>query len=135
MATRCRHGCAALLPQRPLGAARLAAARVGRLWIQRLVIVGLPRLAVGIPLMRVKPGIHRWAVRRRIDRWCAELSQLERAADPAQAQVQAQLRRLDAPESCLVRLRVPAAFGAEAYMLREHARWVRDRLRERAAPR
>ncbi len=102
-------------------------------WIQRLVFIGLPLLAVGIPLMRVMPGIYRWAVRRRIYRWYAELSQLERAADQSPAQVQAQLRRLDALESRFVRMRVPAAFGAEAYMLREHARWVRDRLLERAS--
>jgi hypothetical protein len=47
--------------------------------------------------------------------------------------VQAQLRRLDALVSRFVRMRVPAAFGAETHMLREHARWVRDRLLERAS--
>jgi hypothetical protein len=50
-------------------------------WIQRLAFIGLPLLAVGTPLMRVIPGIYRRAVRRRIYRWYAELSQLERAAD------------------------------------------------------
>lgn len=65
------------------------------------------------------PGIYRWAMRRRICRWYAQLPQFDRAAD--QSPVQARLRRLDALESRSVRLLVPAAFGLEAYLLRERA--------------
>jgi hypothetical protein len=72
-------------------------------------------------------------VRRRIYRWYAELSQIERDMDTAPARLDAQLRRLDALEARFNRMRVPASFGAEAYSLREHVQLIRERLRARAA--
>jgi TRAP-type uncharacterized transport system substrate-binding protein len=102
-------------------------------WIQRLIFIGLPVIAVGIPLLRVLPWVYRWAVRRRIYRWYAELSQIERDMDTAPARLDAQLRRLDALEARFNRMRVPASFGAEAYSLREHVQLIRERLRARAA--
>ena len=49
-------------------------------WIQRLLFLGLPILAIGIPLLRFMPVIYRWSMRRRIYRWYGELAFIERAA-------------------------------------------------------
>jgi len=100
-------------------------------WIQRLVFFGLPLLVIGVPMMRAVPGLYRWVVRRRIFRWYGELSFLERAAAQGQGQREAQLRRLVEIERSINGLRIPPAFGSEAYTLRMHVQQVRERLQAR----
>jgi TRAP-type uncharacterized transport system substrate-binding protein len=97
-------------------------------WIQRLLFFGLPLLAVGIPLLRVTPGVYRWSIRRRIYRWYGELSYIERAIDQGRGQREAQLQRLGEIEDRVNQLRIPASFGGEAYALRMHVQMVRQRL-------
>jgi hypothetical protein len=97
-------------------------------WIQRLVFFGLPLLVVGIPLMRAAPGIYRWTVRRRIFRWYGELSYLERAAAQGPGEREALLKRLAEIEQSVNSLRIPPAFGSEAYTLRMHVQHVKERL-------
>jgi len=100
-------------------------------WIQRLLFFGLPALLVGIPLLRLLPGLYRWSVRRRIYRWYGELSFIERAAAEGRGGREGHLRRLDQIERRVNALRIPASFAGEAYTLRLHVRMVRERL---AAP-
>jgi len=97
-------------------------------WIQRLLFFGLPLLVVGIPLVRMMPILYRWSVRRRIFRWYGELSYIERAAAQGRGHREAQLRRLAEIERHVNGLRIPAAFGSEAYTLRMHVQQVRERL-------
>jgi TRAP-type uncharacterized transport system substrate-binding protein len=99
-------------------------------WIQRLIFLGLPILAIGIPLLRVTPDIYRWSVRRRIYRWYGELSLIERALAQGRGEREAHLRRLDEIDAYINRLRVPPSFGCEAYDLRSHVQMVRQRLSE-----
>jgi hypothetical protein len=67
-------------------------------------------------------------VRRRIFRWYGELSYIERAAAQGRGHREAQLRRLAEIERHVNGLRIPAAFGSEAYTLRMHVQQVRERL-------
>ena len=97
-------------------------------WIQRLVFFVLPVLLVGVPLLRVLPGLYRWGVRRRIYRWYGELLFIERAVAQGHGAREAQLRRLEAIESRVNAMRIPASFAGEAYTLRLHVRMVRERL-------
>src|SRR5574340_1462088 len=64
-------------------------------WIQRLVFLGLPLLAVGIPLARWMPALYRWSMRRRIYRWYGELGFIEQAIARGHGDRGAHLRRLD----------------------------------------
>ena len=98
-------------------------------WLQRLVFFGLPVLAVGIPLLRVMPGLYRWGIRRRIYRWYGEMSFIERAVAQGTGDRDAQLKRLAEIEDRINRLRVPLSFASEAYQLRAHVLMVRERLR------
>jgi TRAP-type uncharacterized transport system substrate-binding protein len=98
-------------------------------WIQRLVFLGLPIVAIGIPLLRYMPLLYRWGMRRRIYRWYGELAFIEREARQRQGDRQVQLRRLDAIESRIGSMRVPPPFAGEAYALKMHLRMVRDLLR------
>jgi TRAP-type uncharacterized transport system substrate-binding protein len=97
-------------------------------WIQRLIFLGLPILAIGIPLVRFMPVLYRWGMRRRIYRWYGELAFIERAVQQGQGDHAAQLRRLDGIESRVAAMRIPPAFASEAYTLKIHLQMVRDRL-------
>ena len=97
-------------------------------WIQRLIFLGLPILAVGIPLARLLPGAYRWSMRRRIYRWYGELSFIEQAVRRGQGDRAAQLRRLEAIESRINAMKLPLAYASEAYTLRAHVLMVRDLL-------
>lgn len=98
-------------------------------WIQRLVFLGLPIVAIGIPLLRYMPLLYRWGMRRRIYRWYGELAFIEREARRGQGDREAQLRRLDAIDGRIGSMRIPPPFAGEAYALKMHLRMVRDLLR------
>jgi hypothetical protein len=98
-------------------------------WIQRLVFLGLPILAVGIPLLRFLPSLYRWGMRRRIYRWYGELAFIERAVAQGRGDRAEQLRRLDIIESRVNSMHNPPAFAGEAYALKMHLKMVRDLLR------
>ena len=96
-------------------------------WIQRLIYFGLPLLVVGLPLARALPALYRWAMRRRVYRLYGELAYIEREASADPARRARALQRLAQIEQRVHRLRTPASFAAEAYMLRMHLDFVRGR--------
>jgi len=103
-------------------------------WLQRLIFLGLPILAVGIPLLRTLPGLYRWSVRRRIYRWYGKLAFIEQAAKRggAKGERQLQQRRLAEIEARIEAMRLPPAFASEAYALRAHLVMVRELLAQPA---
>jgi len=105
-------------------------------WIQRLIYFGLPLVVVGLPLTRALPALYRWAMRRRVYRLYGELAYLEREASADPARRARALQRLAQIEQRVHRLRTPASFAAEAYMLRMHLDFVRSRWQalSRAGP-
>ena len=98
--------------------------------VDRLVLVLVPALIVLVPALRLMPGIYSWRIRRRIYHRYAELMALERVALRAGAEDQrVPLReRLEEIEKAVINLKIPAAFAEQAYVLREHIRFVRERL-------
>jgi NMT1-like family len=97
-------------------------------WIQRLIFLGLPILAIGIPLLRYMPALYRWGMRRRIYRWYGELAFIERSARRGANETASHLHRLDAIERRVSGMRLPPAFAGEAYMLKMHVQMVRGLL-------
>ncbi len=97
-------------------------------WVQRLLLVGIPLFAVFAPLVHFAPIVWRWQMRRRIYRWYGELKLIERAIGQRSGDPAEQLRRLDRIEDRLRRLRLPNAFGSDLYALRTHILLVRDLL-------
>ena len=97
-------------------------------WVQRLLLVGIPLFAVFAPLIHFAPIVWRWQMRRRIYRWYGELKLIERAIGERRGDPAEQLRRLDRIEERLRRLRLPNAFGSDLYALRTHILLVRDLL-------
>jgi TRAP transporter TAXI family solute receptor len=104
-------------------------------FVQRMIVLLIPLIAVLIPLMRILPSLYTWRVTRPIYRWYGELKVLEhdlkQNSDPQQ--VTECLKRLDDIEERVSKLRVPLAFSGQFYTLRQHIGFVRDMIRKAQA--
>jgi TRAP-type uncharacterized transport system substrate-binding protein len=98
--------------------------------VDRIVVVLVPALILLIPALRLIPSIYSWRVRRRIHRRYAELMALERRALAATTEDERQpLRaRLEEIDKAVITLKIPPAFADQVYVLREHMKFVRERL-------
>jgi len=98
--------------------------------VDRIVVVLIPALILLIPALRLVPTIYSWRVRRRVHRRYAELMALERETLAATTEEQREpLRvRLEEIDKGVINLKIPSAFGDQVYVLREHIKFVRDRL-------
>jgi TRAP transporter TAXI family solute receptor len=99
-------------------------------FLERMVVLLLPLLAILIPAMKVVPAVYRWRVGARISRWYGELRRLEaemaREGDASRAADWS--RRLDDIEHGVNLTKVPVGFAAAFYDLRGHLEMVRARL-------
>jgi len=98
--------------------------------VDRIVVVLIPALILLIPALRLIPLLYSWRVRRRIHRRYAELMALERETLAATTEQQREpLRsRLEEIDKGVINLKIPSAFADQAYVLREHIKFVRERL-------
>lgn len=97
-------------------------------WVQRLLLIGLPLLAILGPLLRFAPAIWMWRIRRRIYRWnndlkFVELDMLQGHGNPVD-----HLQLLKDIDLKLLHQRVPDAVSPELYVLRQHLRAVLAQL-------
>jgi TRAP transporter TAXI family solute receptor len=102
-------------------------------WVQRLLLIGLPLLAILGPLVRFAPSIWLWRIRRRIYRWnnelqFVELDMLEGRGNPVE-----HLQLLKDIDRSLLHQRVPDAVNPELYVLRQHLRAVLAQLEKQIA--
>ncbi|HTG01526.1 MAG TPA: TAXI family TRAP transporter solute-binding subunit [Nitrospirota bacterium] len=98
--------------------------------INRILVVFVPVIVVMIPLVKSIPAIYRWKIRLVIYRWYRMLLALERdilRAEPEQQQDL--LQRLDEIEQAVNKMKVPASFADQFYVLRGHIGFVRSRLK------
>ena len=103
-------------------------------FIDRMVVMLVPVLAVLIPVVRFTPTIYAWRVKSRIYRWYGQLKVLEIDMESAKTaeEVRALVGRLDVIEESVSHLRTPLAFSDYLYNLRSHIELVRSRLDKRA---
>jgi TRAP-type uncharacterized transport system substrate-binding protein len=96
----------------------------------RTFVVLVPIVVLLLPGLRLVPTLYHWRVRARIYRWYGALIRLEREAlmNSAPEQPEQMLKRLDEIEKGVNTMKVPIAFADQFYVLREHIRFVRDRL-------
>ena len=101
----------------------------------RLLVILVPILFLLFPGLRMVPSLYSWRIRSRIYRWYGALIALERdaLADPAAATREPLLKRLDDIESAVNTVKIPLSYAEHFYVLREHIRFVRDRLMRGAA--
>jgi hypothetical protein len=100
--------------------------------VDRVVVVVIPALLVLVPALRIVPMLYRWRISRRIHRRYADLIALERetlSVDGAtdRARLATRLEHID---KAVINLKVPPSFANQVYVLREHIKFVRERLGE-----
>ena len=104
-------------------------------WVERLLIIIVPLLAIGIPAVRILPVVYNWRMRARIYRWYAEVKKIEATLDTtpsteAKADIVDKLNHID---SHVDKVHVPLAFARELYDLKEHIDFVRARIGQRVS--
>ncbi len=99
-------------------------------WVDRLVVLLIPLVAVLLPVMRLAPSVYAWRIKSRIYRWYGRLKQLEFELDLEGSQLDraGAMQRLDEIESGVSHIRTPLAFAENLYNLRAHIELVRKRL-------
>ena len=98
--------------------------------LNRLVIIVVPLLVFLIPASKIIPSTYKWWMRSRIYKWYGLIMTIERAmmASPSPDDQAKLLLRFEAIEKAVSEMKTPASFGDQLYVLRDHARLVRDRL-------
>jgi TRAP-type uncharacterized transport system substrate-binding protein len=104
--------------------------------VDRIVVVLVPMLIVLVPALKVIPTLYSWRVKRRIHHRYGDLMALERdtllaSTDDQRAPLRARLEEI---EKAVINIKIPAAFADQVYVLREHIKFVRERLSGSAAP-
>jgi hypothetical protein len=96
----------------------------------RAFVVLVPIIVLLLPGLRLVPTLYRWRVKARIYRWYGVLIGLERDAlmNSTPERREEMLKRLDDIEKAVNNMKMPVAFADQFYVLREHIRFVRDRL-------
>jgi TRAP-type uncharacterized transport system substrate-binding protein len=102
--------------------------------VNRVLVVFVPTLIVLLPALRFIPALYRWRVRSRIYRWYRELLALERdmMAQSAPVEREAMLERIDHIEAEVNKMKLPASFADQFYILRGHIIFVHERLKSGA---
>ncbi|RMG32404.1 MAG: TAXI family TRAP transporter solute-binding subunit [Gammaproteobacteria bacterium] len=96
--------------------------------IDRLKVMLLPLILMLLPLFKWLPPIYNWRMASRIYRWYDQLEGIERGLAQGTlslAQAREALQRID---EAVRRLEVPASYGRQLYLLRQHIALVRDQL-------
>jgi hypothetical protein len=98
--------------------------------VDRILVVFVPAVLVLIPALRLIPLIYNWRIQRRIHKRYAELMALERVTlETASPEERTRLLQwLEEIEQHVINLKIPASFANQLYVLREHIKFVRERL-------
>jgi hypothetical protein len=102
--------------------------------VNRVLVVFVPTVIVLFPVLRLIPALYRWRIRMRIYRWYRELLALERdmMGRAAPEKKEALLGRLDHIEVEVNKMKVPASFADQFYVLRGHIIFVHEQLKSGA---
>ncbi|MBV8208923.1 MAG: ABC transporter substrate-binding protein [Burkholderiaceae bacterium] len=101
----------------------------------RLLVLVVPAVVLLIPALRMVPTMYTWRIRTRIFRHYGQLMELERESLRPQSpeHVRRMLAQIDQLEGAVIKSKLPKRFGDEAYVLRQHIDFVRERLTGMAA--
>lgn len=103
-------------------------------WFQRIVVIGLPLLLLGIGLMYLIPAFLRWRLVARITRWYGELKFIEhdllvrRAVDVGGMELSRINARLEEIVTATASMRLPPELTPRWYTLRQHIAFVRSQI-------
>ena len=97
---------------------------------ERVALALIPVVGLLFPLVRGFPSVRTWYVQRRLALFYKELKLLDVQSEDSERPASGPdlIRKLDELEARVSRLRVPEAFAALVYGLRDHIGLVRERL-------
>lgn len=98
--------------------------------VNRIIVAVVPIIVLLVPGLRFIPAFYRWRIKLRFYRWYRELLVLEQdmvahATPESQKELPGRLYEI---ERAVNRMKVPASFANQFYVLRQHISFVRDRL-------
>ncbi len=98
--------------------------------LNRILVVFLPAVVLLIPGLRIIPAFYRWRIMMRFYRWYRQLLALEKdmETDLSPEKRVEILLRLDDIEREVNKMKVPASFADQFYVLRTHVSFVHDRV-------
>jgi TRAP transporter TAXI family solute receptor len=98
--------------------------------INRILVVFVPLIIILIPGLKSIPALFRWRMRLRINRLYRLLLLVEQdaVAHLSPEMRETLTRRIDEIESELNKMKVPASYGDQFYVLRTHIQFVRNKL-------
>ena len=96
-------------------------------FIDRMLVMLLPFIALMVPLIRIMPPVFRWRIRARIYRWYRELLELDPLLND-KANIELSLAELDRIETEVSKIEVPMSYADQLYHLRVHLELIRTKL-------
>jgi hypothetical protein len=101
-------------------------------FVDRMLVLLIPLLALAWPMLRVLPPMYRWRMRRKIYRWYKYVRAVDLGLGPGPSgeQLKRYAGELDRIEKELSRVDVPMAYVDQLYNLRVHLHLVRRRLED-----
>ncbi|MDX1529746.1 MAG: C4-dicarboxylate ABC transporter substrate-binding protein, partial [Gammaproteobacteria bacterium] len=101
-------------------------------FIDRMLVMLLPLVALAIPLMRVMPPVLRWRIRSRIFRWYRELHDIDPAlrGDAGLARLEEHMATIERMEKEVSKVEVPLSYADQLYHLRLHIDLMRGKLND-----
>ncbi|MCX5805968.1 MAG: ABC transporter substrate-binding protein [Proteobacteria bacterium] len=98
----------------------------------RILAVFVPIFIILIPGLRIITAVYQWQIKMRIYKWYGMLLALERdiPGNKTTGKQEELLRRLDYIEQMVNKMKVPASFAEQFYILRGHIGFVRKQLME-----
>lgn len=98
--------------------------------INRILVVLVPLIIILIPGLKSVPALFRWRMSLRINRWYRLLLQVEQDAGNRDKpdNLSGLNRRIDEIEVEVNKMKVPASYGDQFYVLRTHINFVRNKL-------
>lgn len=106
-------------------------------FVDRMLVMLLPLVALAIPLARIMPPVLRWRIRSRIFRWYRELLAIEPAfsGNADRARLEEHVAALNRMEQEVSKIEVPLSYADQLYHLRLHIKLVREKLEDAIAMR
>jgi TRAP transporter TAXI family solute receptor len=103
--------------------------------INRILVVFVPLLIILIPGVRSIPALFRWRMSLRINKWYRILMLVEHdsMAKLGRGEIDALTMQIDEIESEVNKMKVPASYGDQFYILRTNINFVRGNLQARRA--
>jgi TRAP transporter TAXI family solute receptor len=100
-------------------------------FLERMIVLLIPIVALLVPLFKIVPPVYQWRVRSRIYRWYEDVKDVDLRVDRDRSpeRVAAHAAELDRIEGQVNEIRAPLAYADQVYNLRLHINLVREKLK------